>query len=306
MSNAGNMISMARREIRRGRFQRSAALITGFAAVVSGFEAYIQHDRGAFDDKWMWTPVALTPPTTAVAVAAVFSEGIARKALPVLSAVTILDGAIGFGLHLRGIKRMPGGFGLGQYNIVMGPPVAAPLLMCSVGTTGLLAAFLRRETLGSPGLSDALRTLTDLVPSSPTASSRIASGEFQRPLAAVTAFFAVIAGGEAYFEHMRGSFNQRVMWTPVWLTPPMAAAAIAAVASERAAHNVLPIAALVTLGDGVLGFLLHIRGIRDMPGGVHNLRFNITMGPPLFAPLLLSSVGLLGLVASLVRRKERS
>lgn len=304
MSNAGNAISMARREIRRGRFQRSAALITGFAAVVSGFEAYIQHDRGAFDDKWMWTPVALTPPITAIAVAAVFSEQIARKALPILSAVTILDGAIGFGLHLRGIKRMPGGFGLGQYNIVMGPPVAAPLLMCTVGTTGILASFLRRETLHPPGINDALIALTDLT--STSASSRIASGEFQRPLAVVTAFFAVIAGGEAYFEHMRGSFNQRVMWTPVWLTPPMAAAAIAAVTSERAAHNVLPIASLVTLGDGVLGFLLHIRGIRDMPGGVHNLRFNITMGPPLFAPLLLSSVGLLGLVASLVRRKERS
>ncbi|MGI8403538.1 MAG: hypothetical protein ACR2OE_01995 [Thermomicrobiales bacterium] len=304
MSNAGNAISMARREIRRGRFQRSAALITGFAAVVSGFEAYIQHDRGAFDDKWMWTPVALTPPITAIAVAAVFSEQIAHKALPILSAVTILDGAIGFGLHLRGIKRMPGGFGLGQYNIVMGPPVAAPLLMCTVGTTGILASFLRRETLHPPGINDALIALTDLT--STSASSRIASGEFQRPLAVVTAFFAVIAGGEAYFEHMRGSFNQRVMWTPVWLTPPMAAAAIAAVTSERAAHNVLPIASLVTLGDGVLGFLLHIRGIRDMPGGVHNLRFNITMGPPLFAPLLLSSVGLLGLVASLVRRKERS
>jgi len=304
VSNAGNAISMARREIRRGRFQRSAALITGFAAVVSGFEAYIQHDRGAFDDKWMWTPVALTPPITAIAVAAVFSEQIARKALPILSAVTILDGAIGFGLHLRGIKRMPGGFGLGQYNIVMGPPVAAPLLMCTVGTTGILASFLRRETLHPPGINDALIALTDLT--STSASSRIASGEFQRPLAVVTAFFAVIAGGEAYFEHMRGSFNQRVMWTPVWLTPPMAAAAIAAVTSERAAHNVLPIASLVTLGDGVLGFLLHIRGIRDMPGGVHNLRFNITMGPPLFAPLLLSSVGLLGLVASLVRRKERS
>jgi len=60
------------------------------------------------------------------------------------------------------------------------------------------------------------------------------------------------------------------------------------------------------LSDGLLGFLLHIRGIRDMPGGTHNLRFNITMGPPLFAPLLLSSVGLLGLIASLVRRKENA
>jgi len=302
MNTAGNMISLARREIRRGRFQRSMALITGFSAVVSGFEGYIQHDRGAFDDKWMWTPIALTPPTTVASVAALFSESVARKMLPVLSAVTVADGVIGFGLHLRGIKRMPDGYGLGQYNVVMGPPVAAPLLMCTVGATGVLASFLRRETLSLSPLSTAMATLNDLTRSSP--AERIATGEFQRPLALVTAFFAIVAGGEAYFEHMRGSFNQRVMWTPVWLTPPMVAAAIAAFANERAAHDVLPVVSLVTLSDGLLGFLLHIRGIRDMPGGTHNLRFNITMGPPLFAPLLLSSVGLLGLIASLVRRKE--
>jgi hypothetical protein len=81
-------------------------------------------------------------------------------------------------------------------------------------------------------------------------------------------------------------------------------AAIAAAVSERAATHVLPIASIATLGDGILGFLLHLRGIRDMPGGLQNLRFNITMGPPLFAPLLFTSVGLLGLVASLLRRKD--
>jgi hypothetical protein len=55
--------------------------------------------------------------------------------------------------------------------------------------------------------------------------------------------------------------------------------------------------------DGVLGFFLHLQGIKRMPGGFANLRFNITMGPPLFAPLLLSSVGLLGFLATLLRRK---
>ena len=39
-----------------------------------------------------------------------------------------------------------------------------------------------------------------------------------------------------------------------------------------------------------------------MPGGFRNLQFNFTMGPPLFAPLLLSSVGLLGFIAALVQR----
>jgi hypothetical protein len=39
---------LARREIRQGRFQRAMALVTAFAALVSGLEAYTQHLRGAF------------------------------------------------------------------------------------------------------------------------------------------------------------------------------------------------------------------------------------------------------------------
>jgi hypothetical protein len=121
----------------------------------------------------------------------------------------------------------------------------------------------------------------------------------------VSALFALLAGGEAYFEHLRGSFNRRVMWTPVWVTPPMVAAGIGAVFSQRVAERVLPITSAVTFVDGVLGFGLHLQGIQRMPGGFGNLQFNFTMGPPLFAPLLLSSVGLLGFMAALVRRVRR-
>jgi hypothetical protein len=59
---------------------------------------------------------------------------------------------------------------------------------------------------------------------------------------------------------------------------------------------------VVTFLDGLLGFLLHLQGIQRMPGGFRNLQFNFTMGPPLFAPLLFSSVGLLGFLAALLRR----
>ena len=124
-------------------------------------------------------------------------------------------------------------------------------------------------------------------------------------MALVSAIFAILAGGEAYFEHLRGSFNRRLMWTPVWVTPPMVAAGVGAAYSERVAHRVLPVAAAVTFLDGLLGFGLHLQGIQRMPGGFRNLQFNFTMGPPLFAPLLLSSVGLLGFIAALVRRADR-
>jgi hypothetical protein len=135
-------------------------------------------------------------------------------------------------------------------------------------------------------------------------AASVAHGRFQRVMALVSAVFAVLAGGEAYAEHLRGSFNRRLMWTPVWVTPPMVAAALGAAGSERIARQVLPVAAVVTFLDGLLGFGLHLQGIQRMPGGFRNLQFNFTMGPPLFAPLLFCSVGLLGMIAALVRPRE--
>jgi hypothetical protein len=82
----------------------------------------------------------------------------------------------------------------------------------------------------------------------------------------------------------------------------MVAAAVGAARSEQVARGILPWASVVTLLDGALGFFLHLRGIHRMPGGFTNFRFNVTTGPPLFAPLLFSAVGLLGLIAALLPR----
>ena len=138
-------LSEAERDVRQGRMQRSMALITAFAAIVSGGEAYSQHLRGAFDDWLMWTPVWLTPPMTLAAAAAVFSRAAARTLLPIMSMVIMFDGVLGFVMHLRGIQRLPGGYRAGAYNVIMGPPIFAPLLTCTVGFLGLFAAGLRRE-----------------------------------------------------------------------------------------------------------------------------------------------------------------
>jgi hypothetical protein len=292
----------ARQEIRDGYFQRSMAAVTGLSAVASGFEAYVQHRRGAFSHWLMWTPVVLTPPTVAVAGAALLSERVARQVLPVLSVVTLVDGVLGFAYHIRGIQRMPGGFKLGRYNIVMGPPVFAPLLMCTVGVAGVLAGFLRREGHG-PALGGRGKGVLKGKVRSRGLPRRIAHGRFQQLMAGTAAGFAVLAGGEAYFEHLRGSFENWVMWTPVVLTPPMVAAGVGAVLSERVARTVLPAASAAVFADGLVGFALHVRGIQRMPGGLKNLEFNVTMGPPAFAPLLLCAVGLMGMVASLLRRK---
>jgi hypothetical protein len=110
-----------------------------------GFEIYLEHYKGSFGDKWMWTPIALTPPLTAAGVAGIFSEQHARRTLPAVSALYALDGLVGVWTHLRGVYRKPGGFHEASYNLVMGPPLLAPGSLALVGGMGLVAALARRE-----------------------------------------------------------------------------------------------------------------------------------------------------------------
>ena len=65
--------------------------------------------------------------------------------LPIVSATIVANGLQGLWLHGRGIKQKPGGWKNFRYNMEMGPPLMAPLLVTLVGGMGLLAAILRRE-----------------------------------------------------------------------------------------------------------------------------------------------------------------
>jgi hypothetical protein len=62
-----------------------------------------------------------------------------------VSTLVVVNGVQGFVLHARGVGQRPGGWKLWRYNIEMGPPLFAPLLVTMVGGMGLLAAILRRE-----------------------------------------------------------------------------------------------------------------------------------------------------------------
>jgi hypothetical protein len=131
--------------LRRGRMQRSLALATALSVPPLGVEIYMEHFKGSFGDKWMWTPIALTPPLTAAGVAGFFSERAAKTWLPALSALYAADGVIGIVTHLRGVQKKPGGFKEPTYNLIMGPPLLAPGSLAMVGGFGLLAAIVRRE-----------------------------------------------------------------------------------------------------------------------------------------------------------------
>ncbi len=133
------------KNIREGRMQKLLALATAASAPPLAFEIYLEHYKGSFGDKWMWTPIWLTPPLTAAGVAGFFSERAAKSWLPFFGALYALDGVIGIVTHLRGVQKKPGGFSEPTYNLVMGPPLLAPGSLTMVGAFGIVAALVRRE-----------------------------------------------------------------------------------------------------------------------------------------------------------------
>jgi hypothetical protein len=133
------------RNLREGRLQRFLAAATALSAPPLAFEIYLEHYKASFGDKWMWTPIWLTPPLTAAGVAGFVSPRAARTVLPAVGALYALDGLVGVYTHVRGVLKRPGGLDEAHYNLVMGPPLLAPGSLALVGGMGVLAAIVKRE-----------------------------------------------------------------------------------------------------------------------------------------------------------------
>jgi len=132
-------------DIRHGRFERMLSGLTAVGALVTTFEIFFEHDKASFGRRWMWAPIVVGPIGAAAGVAGWASHRMAKTVLPVASAVIVANGLQGTLLHAQGISQKPGGWKNFRYNMEMGPPLLAPLLVTLVGGMGLLAAVLRRE-----------------------------------------------------------------------------------------------------------------------------------------------------------------
>jgi len=131
----------------------------------------------------------------------------------------------------------------------------------------------------------------------------VRTGRFERSLAGLAAAGALVTTGEIFFSHDSASFGNKMMWVPIVTVPTIIPAGIAAVFSRTAAKTVLPVASAIVAANGIQGTYLHMRGVMQKPGGLRNLRYNIEMGPPVFAPLLASMIGGMGILAALLRRE---
>jgi hypothetical protein len=224
--------------------------------------------------------------------------------------MTLGDGLVGFYFHIRGIQRKPGGWRLPVVNIIMGPPIFAPLLFGVSAYLGLLASFLRRS-----GETDA-----QLLPRAThgqhwarfigathepiTWAQDVREGRFQKQMAVATVVATFFSGFEAWYSHYKNNFRYKAQWTPIIISPLLMAAGIGAVRSRRIAHTWLPAMSALAIADGAVGFGYHARGVLRRPGGFKKPIYNIIYGPPLFAPLLFAASGFLGLLASLLRREK--
>ncbi len=131
----------------------------------------------------------------------------------------------------------------------------------------------------------------------------IEHGRFERTLSGLTAVSALAAAADIWMEHDRASFGNKMMWLPVVLGPVGAVAGVAGVFSRRLAKTALPVASAAIVANGLQGTYFHVRGIAQRPGGWRLARYNAEMGPPLFAPMLVTMVGGMGLLAAILRRE---
>jgi len=298
-------------DLREGRFQRWLALVAGLSSVLSGLEVTYEHYRGSYSRRVMYTPVILSGALAAGGLSGFFSKRAARTILPAISVLTLGDSLVGFYFHVRGVYRKPGGWRLPIVNMVMGPPVFAPLLFGVSAYLGFVASFLRRRE------QDDARLLPR--PAGPHHWGKLVTGEhepiswtqdvregrFQQQMAVATAISAFFSGFEAWYSHYKNNFRYKAQWTPVIIAPLLVAAGIGAVKSRRIAHTWLPALSALAIADGAVGFAYHARGITRRPGGMKKPIYNIVYGPPIFAPLLFAASGFLGLLASLLRRGQR-
>lgn len=295
--------------IREGRFQRWLALAAGLSSVLSGLEVSYEHYKGSYSRPVMYTPLILSGALALAGTAGFFSRRAASTLLPAVSAVTVADSVIGFYFHVQGIRRKPGGWRLPVVNIVMGPPIFAPLLFGTSAYLGLIASFLRRgddngdvvpRAAASAHWAASLSGLHEAI----GAEQDLREGRFQQHMVVATIVASFLSGFEAAYSHYKNNFRYGVQWTPLIVAPALMLAGAAALKNKRAAHTVLPAVSAVAMLNGGIGFGYHVRGVVRRPGGTKKLLYNIIYGPPVFAPLLFAASGFLGVLASLLRREE--
>ena len=243
------------------------------------YELTLLHFRGAFQSKFMWVPVLSLPAAIAGGVASGLKKDERRSRdifRPVAWSLTAM-GTLGTFFHLRGIARQMGGFFNWKYNVVTGPPFPAPMQVALLGLLGTVAS--RRISMN------------------PLESTHRDERNIIRRARWINSLSYFLVGIEAGYYHWTGNFFNRLMYTPLVLSPIMSLVHMASLWRSRLAQALeLPLSILTTF-VGLVGFSFHIGNLLGRPGGLSWQ--TLFYGPPLMAPLQMTAYGALGALYAL-------
>jgi hypothetical protein len=265
-----------RRELSRSTGRR----INGSAAMLALSvlaDSAVEHYRGSFENRAMYTPLVTAALTLGASVFGVVDARAKKHAArDTIYAGAAATGLAGLAFHSYNILKRPGG--LCWHNLFYAAPVGAPAALTLAGLLGR----------GAERVRDA----------SPRRRATVLGLPAGRVLAGVAA--AGLAGtvGEAGLLHFRGAYHDPAMLAPVTV-PPVASVLLGAAAlrpsriTTHLARWWLRLTALL----GFVGVGFHAYGVSRNMGGWRNWRQNVLNGPPLPAPPSFTGLALAGLAA---------
>ena len=249
----------------------------GTLAVSVLADSAIEHYRGSFKNKAMFTPLVVSALTLATSVHGTsdsrpLAHGL-RDAIYALAAVT---GLVGTGFHFYNVGKKTGGFS--WQNLFYGAPLGAPLRDFALRSHRLL--------LGAGAGYVTLAYSDDI---------QFPAG---RTMAAVISAGLLGTTGEAGLLHFRGAFHNPLMTLPVTL-PPVGAMLMASAAAGPPGRDLWFTRWWLRLltAMGFAGAALHAYGVSRNMGGWRNWSQNILNGPPIPAPPSFAGLALAGLAA---------
>ncbi|QAU47931.1 hypothetical protein [Bradyrhizobium guangzhouense] len=239
-------------------------------------DSSVEHYRGSFKNKAMYTPLAVSALTLATSIhGTADTRPLAHKARDAAYLLAAATGLVGSGFHLYNVGKRVGGFS--WQNLFYGAPIGAPMAILLSGLLGFCSERVREARRTRP---------------------RIFGLPAGRMIATVAGAGLLGTTGEAGLLHFRGAYHNPFMLLPVTLPPIGAALLLSAAGGDSGrTHRFARWWMRVLTAMGVAGVGFHAYGVSRNMGGWRNWSQNILNGPPIPAPPSFAGLALAGLAA---------
>ncbi len=271
----------SRTSIRAARRLGLTAALLGSSVLT---DSAIEHYRGSFNNRAMYTPLAAAAATIGAGLLAACdsSAGADRRRSSLYAAAAIV-GLAGLGFHAYNVAKRPGG--VSWLNLFYAAPVGAPAALALAGVLGLSAEQLRKAPAAR--------------------GAQLFGMSADRLLAMVSAVGLAGTTAEAALLHFRGAYHNPAMVLPVTV-PPVGAALLvwSSWSRARGVQRLTRAWLKLTAALGLAGMGFHAYGVSRNMGGWRNWSQNLLNGPPIPAPPGFTALALSGLAALLLRRER--